>query len=202
MTESIPPPPGSGGNLKYGAVGVALIIAAVALWFGMDSCGDGDASEGVAAAPDAGIVSEDRSAALANDDLFIPELEPDTGPAPDAGGPRIRYVTRYAGGGGGRWNCRGEVNASAAQRALSQHALQFRNCYERRLKVNNTLEGNVRVDMRVGGNGRVSAVRTGGSLRDPQVLSCVRTIAQRITFPNPTGGCATVSAPFTFTPRR
>jgi hypothetical protein len=149
--------------------------------------------------PDAGI--GDRQTSLVDDDLIIPEPEVDAGPAVDAGPPRIRYVTRYV-GGGGSWDCSGSIDTTAAQNALAAYNLQFRNCYERRLKVNNRLEGRLTVQVRVGRTGAVSAVRTGGSLNDAQVLSCVRGIAQRITFPNPTGGCAVVSAPFNFTPRR
>jgi hypothetical protein len=105
-------------------------------------------------------------------------------------------------GGGGDWSCSGDIDQAGANRALAASNLQFRNCYERRLKVNNTLEGRVNLQMRVGRNGRVDAVRTGGSLNDAQVLSCVRGIAQRITFTVPSGGgCAVVAAPFNFTPR-
>lgn len=197
-SESSPPPPDSGGNLKYAIIGVVLIGATIAVWLGMRGCEEDPPPVAEAPVADAGVV--ERSTALADDDLFIPEVEPDAGPPPDAGR-RVRYVTRYVGGGGGNWSCSGQIDPAAAQRALAQSNLQFRNCYERRLKVNQTLEGRVNVQMRVGGNGRVTAVRTGGSLRDAQVLSCVRNIAQRIQFPAPSGGCAVVAAPFNFTPR-
>lgn len=196
MSETNPPPTPGGGNLKYGIIGGVLIVATIAIWFGMQSCEEPPPVAPVAEV-DAGV---GRSMALVDDDLVIPEPTPDSGPPVDAA-VRIRYVTRYVGGGGGNWNCSGDIDATAARRALSQYNLQFRNCYERRLKVNNTLAGRVTLQMRVGRTGAVSGVRAGGSLRDAQVLSCVRNIAQRITFPNPTGGCAVVSAPFNFTPR-
>lgn len=200
-SESTPPPPeGSGGNLKYGIIGVVLIGAAIALYFGMKGC-EPEAEPVAAVPPDAGVV--ERSTALVDDDLVIPELEPDAGPLPDAGRPRIRYVTRYVGGGGGNWSCSGQIDAAAARAVLAQNNLQFRNCYERRLKVNNNLEGRINLQMRVSRTGAVDAVQTGGSLRDGEVLSCVRRIAQRLRFAAPTGGsCAVVAAPFNFTPRR
>ena len=81
--------------------------------------------------------------------------------------------------------------------------MQFRNCYERRLKVNSTLEGRVSVQMRVNRSGAVDAVQVGGTLRDSQVLSCVRQTANRIRFPAVQNGrCAVVSAPFNFTAQR
>lgn len=200
-SESSPPPVVSGGgNVKYGVIGVVLIGAAVALWFGMKGCEERPPSVVQPEQPDAGVAIE-RPTTLVEDDLLLPELEPDAGPPPDAG-QRIRYVTRYVGGGGGNWSCDGQIDPARARAALSGHNLQFRNCYERRLKVNNTLEGRVNVEMRVDRNGSVTAVRTGGTLRDPEVLSCVRSIAQRISFPQPNGGCAVVAAPFNFTPRR
>jgi len=196
-SESTPPPP-SGGNLKYGIVGVVLIVATVGLWFGMQSCEEPPpTTPTVQGEVDAGL---DRAALLADDDLVFPDPVPDAGPPPDAA-QRVRYVTRYVGGGGGQWSCRGDVDSAAANRALAARSLQFRNCYERRLKVNQTLSGRVQLQVRIGRDGNVSGVRTGGSLRDAQVLSCVRSTAQRIRFPRPTGGCAVVSVPFDFTPQ-
>ena len=199
-TESTPPPAGGGGNLKYGVIGVVLLGSALALWFGMKGCAEEPTGPVAQAIPDAGMPT--RNTALADDDLIIPDPEPDAGPVIDSGPPAVRYVTRYVGGGGGSWSCSGNIPGRAAQTALAQSNLQFRNCYERRLKVNNQLEGRVTVQMRVSRTGAVDAVQVGGTLRDAQVLSCVRTIANRIRFPAPTGGsCAVVAAPFNFTPR-
>lgn len=198
-TESVPPPAvGGGGNLKYVIIGVVLLIATAAIWFGMQSC-EGEPQAPVAEVRvDAGTEVE-RGGALTDDELVIPEEEPDAGPPVDAGS-RIRYVTRYV---GGSWDCSGSLPPAAAQSAIAERNLEFRNCYERRLKVNNQLEGRVSVRMRVGRTGEVSAVSVGGNLQDSQVLSCVRNIAQQIRFPAPTGGsCAVVAAPFNFTPRR
>jgi len=202
VSESMAPPPGTGGgNLKYAIIGVVLLGGAIALWFGMKGCEEETTPVAETTVVDSGVV--ERSTSLADEDLYIPELEPDSGPEPDAGPPRIRYVTRYAGGGGGNWNCSGSINAAAAQAQMAQNQLQFRNCYERRLKVNNTLEGRVNLQIKVGRTGSVAGVRTGGTMRDPQVLTCVRNIAQRMSFPAPEGGsCAVVAAPLNFSPRR
>jgi hypothetical protein len=182
-----------------------LLGAAAAVWFGMQSC------EGETPPPVAQVVQDAgapiaRGGALVDDELVIPDPVPDAGPPPavaDAG-QRVRYVTRYVGGGGGGdWDCQGSVPTAAAQAQLAERNREFRNCYERRLKVNHTLEGRVNVSMRVGRGGEVSAVRVSGTLSDNEVLSCVRGIAQRIRFPPPTGGtCAVVAAPFNFTPRQ
>src|SRR5690349_10213996 len=100
----------------------------------MKSCED-EGGPGVAentARPDAG--GAERPTSLGDEDLFIPEPEVDAGPLTDAGGPRIRYVTRYeGGGGGGNWNCSGDIPVAAVQSTIAENRLQFRNCYERRL---------------------------------------------------------------------
>lgn len=199
-SDSIPPVPG-GGNLKYVIVGVVLIVATLGIWFGMQSC-EGEPPPVAEVQPDAGAPVE-RGGALVDDTLLIPELEPDAGPPPDAGQEEVRYVTRYVGGGGGgNWDCSGSLPPAAARARLNEQSVQFRNCYERRLKVNNQLEGRVNVQMRVGRTGEVTAVSVGGTMRDGEVLSCVRRIANNIRFPAPTGGsCAVVAAPFNFTPR-
>ncbi len=205
MSDSVPPQiPGAGNsNLKYGILGVGLLGAAAAVWFGMQSC-DGERPPRVATSvQDAGAPVQ-RGGSLVDDTLVIPDPVPDAGPPPaeEDAGPRVRYVTRYVGGGGGNWDCSGAVPPAAARTQLSERSREFRNCYERRLKVNQTLEGRVDVRMRVGRGGEVTAVAVSGSMRDNEVLSCVRGIAQRIRFPAPTGGsCAVVQAPFNFTPR-
>ncbi len=195
MAESTPPQaPSGGGNLKYAIIGVVLILASVGVWFGMQSCEEPPPSP-VAAAMDAGAPAPPPP----GDDLLImPDEVPDSA-LPDAG-TRIRYVTRFV-GGGGDWSCSGDIDQAAASRAIRANNLQFRNCYERRLKVNNQLRGQVMLQVRVGRDGAATAVRTGGSLGDPEVSSCVRNIAQRIRFPRPTGNCAVVAVPFDFTPQ-
>lgn len=194
-SESAPPAPPGGGNLKYGIIGVVLILASVGVWFGMQSC-EGPPPPPVATVMDAGVPEPE---VVIDDSLIMPDELPDAA-LPDAG-TRIRYVTRYVGGGGGDWSCSGDIDQAAANRALAANSLQFRNCYERRLKVNQTLSGRVQLQVRVGRDGAASGVRTGGTLQDAEVLSCVRNIAQRIRFPRPTGNCAVVAVPFDFTPQ-
>lgn len=198
MAESTPPaPPGAGGgNLKYAIIGVVLILASVGVWFGMKSCEGPPPTTVAEAAVDAGVAEPPP---IDDPNLILPDELPDAA-LPDAG-TRIRYVTRYVGGGGGDWACSGNIDQAAASRALQANNLQFRNCYERRLKVNQTLSGVVNLQVRVGRDGAATGVRTGGTLNDPEVASCVRAIAQRIRFPRPDGGCAVVAVPFNFTPQ-
>ena len=85
---------------------------------------------------------------------------------------------------------------------VQQQTPQVRNCYERRLKVNNILQGRVDVQVRVDATGAVQTVRVGGTLGDPEVYGCVRRLAQSWKLPPLTeGNCAVMSIPFNLTPR-
>lgn len=193
-TESTPPP-ASSGNVKYGIIGLLLIAAAAGIWFAMKlGKDDGEVAQ---ALPDAGVI--ERTTAIAEPDLLIPDPEPDAGPQIDAGPPRKRIVYRYV---RGDWECSGEIPATAAQAVINENRRQVRNCYERQLKTNHQLQGTLSLHLRVGQNGQVTGAQVGGSLRDPAVFSCVRNLAQSWRFPAPTGGnCAVISAPFNLTPR-
>ena len=117
----------------------------------------------------------------------------------DLGGPRriIRYVTV-----GGNWDCSGDIPVAPIRSVVAENNSQVRNCYERRLKVKNTLQGSVTVSLRVGNTGNVTATQVGGSLNDNETFSCIRSLADHWHFPNPSGGaCAVVRVPFNLTPR-
>jgi hypothetical protein len=87
-------------------------------------------------------------------------------------------------------------------KVVNDNHAQIRACYERRLKVNNVLQGDIQLRLKIGPSGRVVASALGGSLRDQEVFSCVRALAQSWTFAVPSGGsCAVVQVPFHFTPK-
>jgi hypothetical protein len=174
-------------------IGLLLIGAAVGIYF----WSTGGEEEQVAVVLDAGAAPARRI----EPEIEIPPVEPDAGPidAMPGGGTHTKVIYRYV---RGDWECSGDIPAAAARRVVNQFDRQIRNCYERRLKVNHTLQGRATVRVRIGSNGAVTAVQTGGSLRDPEVFSCIRNIAAGWQFPSPNGGtCAVLSAPFVFTPR-
>jgi hypothetical protein len=150
-------------------------------------------------AVDAGTA--ERSTALVEDEFEIPELEPDAGPPPDAGQVATTRVVREA---DRSWDsCTGEIAAAAARQVIQEHNGQIRNCYERQLKQNPSLEGTMTLSLRVGADGRVSGTQVGGTLRDRDVFACVRGVSSQMRFPAPGGrDCALVQVPFNFSPRR
>lgn len=197
-SESIPPTQQPGGGAKYAIVGVALFAIAGLVWCATKDDGD-TAGPAVQTEVDAGLT--ERSTALVDSDLDIPELEPDAGPPPDSGqvATKVRPPREVR-----SWDsCTGDIEQTAARRVMAEHNAQIRNCYERQLKQNPSLEGTMSLTLRVGADGRVDGTQVGGTLRDRDVFACVRTVASHMRFPPPGGrDCAVVQVPFSFSPRR
>lgn len=181
------------GNAKYIIAGLLLLLGAAGLWMLVKPS---PAPEPVAAPiPKA----PERSTALANNDLVLDEPEPEPEPTPD---PEPVAPTKKKGPARSEWDCSGELAMPAISKIMRDNQSQIRNCYERRLKVNNVLQGDLNLKVKVGANGSVVSSAVSGSLRDNEVYSCVRAIADKWTFPVPEGGaCAVVQVPFRFTPK-
>ncbi|MCS6798183.1 MAG: AgmX/PglI C-terminal domain-containing protein [Myxococcota bacterium] len=201
-----------GSNAKYAVIGLLLLAAAAGIWIALP----GQPTTPPAPPPttaDAGVRPPPPP-----DDLIIVESEPDAG-VEDAGPPGTcrtsadcapgarcidgrctRFVTRYV---AGDWECSGNIPQAQAAAVVNEYRRQVRNCYERRLKVNHRLQGNLTLRMKVNSSGNVEATSVGGSLGDPEVFACIRQLASTWRFPAPQGGnCAVVSAPFNFTPQQ
>lgn len=197
-SESSPPPPPSGGGAKYAILGVAL-LALAGLGYCLTSESPPETTPQVVATPDAAVAQ--RPTSLVDETLEIPEEEPDAwSDIPDAGAaPTTRPRTVVV----GSWDCSGEIDRSALSSVVNEHRTQIQACYERRLKQQSTLQGNLQLQLRIAQNGNVDAVQVGGTLRDREVFSCVRNIASRMQFARVSGGnCAVVSVPFSFTPQQ
>lgn len=198
-SQSSPPPPPESGA-KYAVLGVVLLALAGAGYCAMRE--DTPASDGHPTAstdrPDARAL--ERSTALQDEVLEIPEEPPDAWfEEPDAGRPSRTVRTVVV----GSWDCTGEIDRAAISSVIEEHRQQIRSCYERRLKQQQFLQGSLSLQMRIAQGGNVDAVQVGGSLQDREVFSCVRNVAQRMRFPRVSGGqCAVVSVPFNFTPQQ
>jgi hypothetical protein len=97
--------------------------------------------------------------------------------------------------------CEG-TEAPGFQGQLASKAALARRCYERALRQNSTLQGRMRVAVRVGPNGAVcSANVTQNDLGDMGVASCVAQIFRGATFAPPSGGCVEAQVPIMFSPK-
>ncbi|MEM9070311.1 MAG: AgmX/PglI C-terminal domain-containing protein [Myxococcota bacterium] len=193
MTESTMPPPASGGGMRYALIGLLLLLGAVGLYCATQE----DEPEPVAqqTQPDAGPPAPPPR--QIEPTFEIPEEVEDAGV--DTAPPPETMMASMS--GMRRRECTGDINVAGIRAVVSRARPQVRACYERRLKVNNILQGNVQVRMIVGRDGSVDQVAVGGTLRDSEVFSCVRRLANTWRFPNPTGGCAQVNVPFSLSPR-
>jgi len=190
LTSAPPPPPSSGGSGKYIVIGLLLLLGAAGLWVAMRP------TEPPPAPPPPPPPAVERVNPMKEPQL---ELEPEPEPPPP---PPPEPVKKAAGGGKkpAEWDCSGDLPGAA--KVVNENRPQIRSCYERRLKVNNVLQGNMTLKLKVSSSGKVAATQVTGSLRDQAVFSCVRTLAETWTFPVPSGGsCAVVEAPFQFSPK-
>jgi hypothetical protein len=95
----------------------------------------------------------------------------------------------------------GRLPPQVIQRIVRQNFGRFRQCYERGLARNPTLEGRVQVRFLIDRSGVVSNVQNGGtSLPDSAVTSCVVQAFYGLSFPKPESGSVQVSYPIMFSP--
>lgn len=192
--ESISPPPASGGgSAKYLIVLLLLIGGGLGIFLATRSA---EPPPQAAAAPPP--KNAERPTSLADNQLEIPVEEPDAGTAkvePDQ--------PKKSRGRGDSWSCQGDLPPQEIRAVLNDSSVQIRSCYERRLRVDNLLQGNVSMQVRIGADGKVQATRVRGNMRDSEVKTCMQNIAKKWTFPPPSGGnCAVFEAPYAFTPKQ
>jgi hypothetical protein len=190
QTSKPPAPPRSGGSLKYVVIGLLFLVGAVVLWFMARD------KEQPAAAPQPPPEVQ-RVNPMEQPELELEEPEPEQAVVEEEPTPVKTDKPRRT---GGEWDCTGDL--PNALKVINENRPQIRSCYERRLKNNNVLQGDLTLRLKVGASGKVVATAVSGSIRDPEVFSCVRSLAQTWTFPVPSGGaCAVVQVPFQFSPK-
>jgi hypothetical protein len=189
-TTNPPPKPQSSGSLKYALIGLGLLGGAVALWmFALQQ-------KAPPPAPPPPPNGPARVNPMAQPDLQLEPEPPDAGQPAEAPAARKVIIRRIP----SEWDCTGDLPNALS--VVNEQRAQIRSCYERRLKVNNVLQGAMRLRIRIGANGKVAATMVGGSLHDDAVFECVKNLAHTWTFPVPTGGaCAVVEVPFQFSPK-
>jgi hypothetical protein len=130
-------------------------------------------------------------------EIQLPLEEPDAGApqAADAGRPRIRYVTRYVDA------CPGTVDGPRVTAVVQANYGGLRECYNRQLRTNPSLQGNITAEWVINSNGSVGDIATSGPVaRDRAFKTCFENSLRRLRFPAPRGGCAMFRQSFTFRP--
>lgn len=191
-SESLTPPPSSGGPAKYLILLLLLLGGGIAAYFLLRK--DPDPPK-----PPVAPVNAERPTELSNDTVELPPEQPVEDAAVAAPEPEKKPQRP---GNVDAWTCSGELAQAEIRRVLGQGQSAIRSCYERQLRNNNQLQGDVRLGVRIGNDGRVTHTRVQGNLRDQEVKSCMQNIAKSWTFPAPSGGtCAVFEAPFKFQPK-
>lgn len=191
---SAPPPPPAGGNLKFVALGLVFLLCAAGLWIVV---GKEDPKPPPAVAKPA---EPARANPIAEQQLDLAEPEPEPEPEPVVEAPVEEPKRKSGGGSRDEWDCSGDLHDP--MQVINEQRSQVRACYERRLKVNNILQGELHVKLKVGANGKVVLANVSGNMNDAEVNSCVRKLATSWSFQPPSGGtCAVVKVPFQFSPK-
>ena len=178
-------PPMKNNSGKYAAVVLLLVAGAIAAWY------FGCREEPPPPAPPPEVEKAEQAPAY-EPEFELPAEEPDAGPPPEE---KKRAFTRRV--------CNGTLDKTEILKAINAGPRkQVRACYERQLKANNTLQGILNLEITISSAGRVLGTRSGGSLKDSKVRSCVRTSARGWRFPKPTGGCVQTVVPFNLSPKR
>jgi hypothetical protein len=186
-----------GGNLKYIVGGLLLLCGAGVVVFLLQSPAASPATPAKTA--EAVPQAPERVNPMAEPELILDEQKDAGQPvaaAEEKPKPAAPREVRD------EWACDGDLARAALQNVINNNRSQVRNCYERRLKVNNVLQGDLKLKIKVGANGQVAAAAVSGTLHDNEVFGCVRSLAQKWSFPPPSGGtCAVVQVPFQFAPK-
>lgn len=190
-SESVTPPPSGGGSAKYLVVLLLLLGGGLGVYFATrkEPAPPKETPPPKNAAP---------STALDQNTVELPAEEPEVADAGAPEPPKRKVIPA-----GDPWSCAGDIAPAAIRRVLGEEQASVRSCYERQLRNNNMLQGDIKLQVRVGNDGKVAATRVGGNLKDADVKSCVQNVAKNWSFPAPAGGtCAVFEAPFHFTPKQ
>ena len=93
----------------------------------------------------------------------------------------------------------GKIDAKAVNIYINNHFGQVKACYERRLKINSLLEGKLDLNIGISTSGKVSTVTVNNdTVRDAEMLSCVKTVIRGWEFSKPEGGRVVIAKTFNF----
>jgi hypothetical protein len=195
-----PSAPQGGGNAKFAIIGIVLLLGgavAIFLLTRKPTTTETPRPPPVAEVHDAG--PPEPTGPTIGAQIELPPEEPDAGQpeTTDAGQnrPHIRYVTRYVAA------CPGTVDGPRVTAVVRQNYGGLRECYNRQLRSNPSLRGNVTAEWVIQPNGTVGQISTAGAVtHDRTFKTCFETSLSHLRFPAPRGGCAMFQQSFNFTP--
>ena len=117
----------------------------------------------------------------------VVKVDSDTAPKNGKGKKRERHVPM------------GKLDTKALNSFVNARFHQVKACYERRLKTNSFLEGKVDLNINISPSGKVTAITVNkDTVRDREMLSCVKRTIRGWGFPKPEGGRVVIAKTFSF----
>ncbi|MFP4597010.1 MAG: AgmX/PglI C-terminal domain-containing protein [Persicimonas sp.] len=105
------------------------------------------------------------------------------------------------GAGGPATKDEGKIDVAAVQKIFKTKQSNLQKCYERALKRDPALQGQVVMTVRIGRSGKPTLVKARSqAINDPAALNCMEREANTWSFPRPEGGTVMLNKPFRFTP--
>jgi outer membrane biosynthesis protein TonB len=93
----------------------------------------------------------------------------------------------------------GTINTKEVERFMNARFGQVKACYERRLKNNPLLEGKLDLQIGISSRGRVTSINVAeNTLRDSEMVGCIKRTIRNWKFPKPDGGRVVVAKTFNF----
>lgn len=198
MTGASSLPPLKKNDGKYGLIALLLLLLAGGLWFFLGGEEQPERAAEPSEEPAEVPVREPLAVELEIPEEVVPEPSQDRRPASASEAPSQPAATTSP----EDWVCNGMIDARRVQSVVrGAPSKQVQTCYERGLKGNNLLQGQMQVELTIGASGQVRAVFVSGTLEDRQVYSCVKRVARSWQFPKPSGGCVRINVPFQMTPK-
>jgi hypothetical protein len=204
----MPPPPPGGESTKYYVVVVVLLAAGlIGLLVWNNSRGKTPPPQVVyVPAPSTSGAATTTAPPAIEDEVPPPPDLPEAGPeggAPSNGG---HGGISTANSGPAPGLCDGSCNGQASpdlQVALAFRAKQAHRCYDTALAQDSTLQGHVKIGVRVASNGQVcSANVSSNDLANPGVANCIANMFRQAGhFPPPKGGCVDANVPIALLPQ-
>jgi hypothetical protein len=93
----------------------------------------------------------------------------------------------------------GSIDKAAVNQYINGHFDEVKACYEHRLKANSFLEGELDLNIEIALTGKVTGITANkDTIRDSEMLSCIKKVVRRWEFPKPKGSSVTIAKTFTF----
>jgi LPXTG-motif cell wall-anchored protein len=194
MRDSLMPPNNSGGNkaiiiLMIG--GVLLLGAAGVILYKRQTSPPQPPPPPLV--PETDIVGASAPLVIA-----VPTRPRALSPA-DAGPKEPEKAKKVRANKGQRLEKVGTIDAKAVKRFVQTHFHEVKSCYEHRLKTNSFLEGKLDMNIGLASSGRVTSIAINkDTVRDSQMLGCVKRKIRGWQFPKPEGGRVVIAKTFSF----